>query len=83
MALYDQGIASAPQDFRPVLAKALVLQQRGDQKAAQTLFDQATAMAPAQFKDQISQMAKQPLAPTNAAPDNSTSTPSEPPGPAN
>lgn len=83
MALYDQAIASAPQDFRPVLAKALVLQQRGDQAAAQALFDQATAMAPAQFKDQISQMAKQPPAPTNADPDTPTSVPSEPPTPTN
>ncbi|MEB3251725.1 MAG: tetratricopeptide repeat protein [Cyanobacteriota bacterium] len=82
MGLYDQAIASAPQDFRPVLAKALVMKQQGDQKAAQALFDQATAMAPAQFKDQISQMAQQP-APTNSAPDTPTGAASESPSPAN
>ena len=50
---------ASPEDFRPVLAKALVLQEQGDNDAAQPLFDQATTMAPAQFKDQIQQMASQ------------------------
>jgi tetratricopeptide (TPR) repeat protein len=82
LGLYDQAMASAPQDFRPVLAKALVLQQRGDREAAQVLFDQATAMAPAQFKDQIGQMANQ-GAPANPGPDTPTTAPPEPPSPAN
>lgn len=54
---YDEAIVAAPEDFRPVLAKALVLRDQGDEEAAQPLFDQATAMAPAEFKDQIQQMA--------------------------
>jgi tetratricopeptide (TPR) repeat protein len=57
ITLYDEVIASAPEDFRPVLAKALVLQEQGDADTAQSLFDQAAAMAPAQYKDQIQQMA--------------------------
>lgn len=59
LALYDETIAEAPDDFRPVLAKALVLQEQGDTDSAQSLFAQATSMAPAQFKDQIEQMAAQ------------------------
>jgi tetratricopeptide (TPR) repeat protein len=59
LSLYDETIAAAPEDFRPVLAKALVLQQNGQSEEAKTLFSQATAMAPAQFKDQIEQMAAQ------------------------
>jgi tetratricopeptide (TPR) repeat protein len=66
ISLYDETIAAAPDDFRPVLAKALVLQQTGQAEAAKTLFAQATAMAPAQFKDQIEQMA-------NASTESSTS----------
>ncbi|MGF1566627.1 MAG: tetratricopeptide repeat protein [Nodosilinea sp.] len=57
MTLYDEVIAEAPTDFRPVLAKALVLQQAGQTDEAQALFAQATSMAPAQFKDQIEKMA--------------------------
>ncbi len=59
ITLYDEVIAATPEDFRPVLAKALVLQEQGDNTAAKALFDQAAAMAPDQFKDQIQQMAAQ------------------------
>ncbi|MGG6237652.1 tetratricopeptide repeat protein [Nodosilinea sp. AN01ver1] len=59
IALYDETIEAAPEDFRPVLAKALVLQEQGDADTAQALFTQATALAPAQFKDQIEQMSSQ------------------------
>jgi Tfp pilus assembly protein PilF len=59
LAQYDEAMADTPEDFRPVLAKALVLQEQGDSDAAKALFDQATAMAPDQFKDQIQQMATQ------------------------
>lgn len=59
ITLYDETIADNPEDFRPVLAKALVLQEQGDTETAQTLFAQATAMAPAQFKDQIELMSTQ------------------------
>lgn len=59
IAIYDETIAAAPEDFRPVLAKALVLQEQGDNDTAQALFAQATALAPAQFKDQIELMSTQ------------------------
>jgi tetratricopeptide (TPR) repeat protein len=57
LTLYDEAIAAAPEDFRPVLAKALVLQDQGETETARSLFDQAVALAPAQFKDQIEQIA--------------------------
>ncbi|MGB3138253.1 MAG: tetratricopeptide repeat protein [Nodosilinea sp.] len=59
IALYDEAIEADPADFRPVLAKALVLKEQGDTETAQTLFTQASALAPAQFKDQIELMATQ------------------------
>jgi tetratricopeptide (TPR) repeat protein len=59
ITLYDELTATAPDDFRPILAKALVLQEAGQAEEAKSLFAQATAMAPSQFKDQIEQMAAQ------------------------
>lgn len=57
LSLYDEAMTESPEDFRPVLAKALVLQEQGNTDEAQVLFAQAETMAPAQFKDQIQQMA--------------------------
>ncbi|MDJ0707530.1 MAG: tetratricopeptide repeat protein [Leptolyngbyaceae cyanobacterium MO_188.B28] len=54
---YEAAIAVAQQDFRPVLGKALVLQQQGNNDEAQPLFANAAALAPDQFKDQIQQLA--------------------------
>jgi len=61
--LYDRAMLNDPNDFRPVLAKAMVLQEEGQPDAAQPLFDQALAMAPPEFKDQIGAMMPQPPAP--------------------
>ncbi|HSM83491.1 MAG TPA: tetratricopeptide repeat protein [Nodosilinea sp.] len=71
IALYDETIAAAPEDFRPVLAKALVLKDQGDTDTAQALFAQASSLAPAQYKDQITQMAAQGEAAPAPAPDAS------------
>jgi tetratricopeptide (TPR) repeat protein len=57
LAVYDQAAASNPTDFRPLLAKALVLQALGRNDEANPLFDQAESMAPAQYRDQIKQLA--------------------------
>lgn len=65
--LYDRAMQNNPTDFRPVLAKALVLQEDGQPDAAQPLFDQALAMAPPEFKDQIGAMMPQSAAPNDAA----------------
>ena len=57
IAIYDEALKSNKQDFRPVLAKALVLQQIGRPGEAKPLFNTAISLAPAQYKDQIKQMA--------------------------
>ncbi|NJN22393.1 MAG: tetratricopeptide repeat protein [Leptolyngbya sp. RL_3_1] len=54
---YDEAIAQAAEDFRPLLAKALVLRDLERQGEASSLFAQAEALAPDQYKDQIRQMA--------------------------
>lgn len=58
LRLYDEAIASAPEDFRPVLAKALVLRDIDRAPDAVVLFKQAEELAPAQYKDQVRQLAQ-------------------------
>lgn len=53
IAVYDQAITRDSKDFRPVLAKALLLQKQGNAQQAESLFTQAIALAPVQYKDQI------------------------------
>jgi tetratricopeptide (TPR) repeat protein len=57
LTVYDDAIAQDALDFRPVLAKAIVLQTLDRDPEAQPLFEQAAAMAPAQYRDQINQIA--------------------------
>ncbi len=57
IAVYDQATESDKQDWRPVLAKAMVLQQQGKDEAARPLFTTAISLAPAKYKDQIKQIA--------------------------
>lgn len=57
IALYDQLSQANKNDFRPVVGKALVLQQQGKSEAAKPLFEAAASLAPAQYKDQIKQLA--------------------------
>jgi tetratricopeptide (TPR) repeat protein len=61
IALYDEIARENKDDFRPILAKALVLEKQEEWKAAKPLFDRAYTLAPVQFKDQIkSQLARLP-----------------------
>ncbi|MBR8828671.1 MAG: tetratricopeptide repeat protein [Gomphosphaeria aponina SAG 52.96 = DSM 107014] len=62
IAIYDQIIEREAKDFRPVLSKALVLQQQGKYDQAQPLFETAIALAPAMYHKQIQTMAAQSLA---------------------
>lgn len=57
IAIYDQAIQRDAQDFRPVLGKAIVLQDQGKTAEAQPLFESAAALAPAQYKDEINRLA--------------------------
>jgi tetratricopeptide (TPR) repeat protein len=53
IALYDELAQVDRTDFRPILAKALVLEKKGDSIAAQPLLQKAYIAAPEQYKDQI------------------------------
>ncbi len=66
LGLYDEAIALAAEDFRPLLAKALVLRNLERETEATPLFTQAEAIAPAQFKDQVRQLAANPATATPA-----------------
>jgi len=66
--VYDNAIKANKEDFRPVLAKAIVLQTQGKNEEAKPLFNSAANLAPAQYKDQIIQLATQPAASATTAP---------------
>jgi tetratricopeptide (TPR) repeat protein len=53
IALYDELAQVDQTDFRPILAKALVLEKKGDLVAAQPILQKAYIAAPDQYKDQI------------------------------
>ncbi|MEM0979769.1 MAG: tetratricopeptide repeat protein [Cyanobacteria bacterium P01_H01_bin.58] len=57
LRLYDEIIPEASGDFRPLLAKALVLREVQQPAEAAVLFKEAEELAPAQFKDQIRMLA--------------------------
>ena len=57
IAVYDQAIEEDGNDFRPVLAKAIVLKTQGKTDEAQLLFSEAASLAPAQYQEQINQLA--------------------------
>lgn len=86
IATYDEAIKDAEAqnqttpDFRPLLAKALVLKEMGKPEEAQPLFDQAMAMAPVQYKDGIQKLAA-PATPATPSPTPETATPPATPSP--
>jgi tetratricopeptide (TPR) repeat protein len=53
VAVYEQAMKADSEDFRPVLAKALVLREQGNEAGAQLLFTEAISLAPVEYKDQI------------------------------
>lgn len=73
---YDQAIKKDAQDFRPVLAKAMLFKQQGKVDEAKPLFDSAIALAPAKYKDEINKAAavSQPT-PTSSPTESSTPSP--------
>jgi tetratricopeptide (TPR) repeat protein len=58
LGIYDAAIQANKADFRPVLAKALVFKQMGNLTDAQSLMTIAKDLAPAEYKDQIQQLAQ-------------------------
>ena len=79
ISTYDEAIKKDAQDFRPVLAKAMLFKEQGKLDEAKPLFDKATALAPAQYKDEINKVADSnpiPTAPpTESSPPAPTATP--------
>ena len=65
IAIYEAASQVNVDDFRPLLAKAQVFAQTGKVKDAEPLFQQATLLAPVQYKDAIKSIARQA---TNNAP---------------
>lgn len=51
--IYDKIAQTDASDFRPLLAKALVLQEQGLEEEAKPLLESAYELAPAELKDQI------------------------------
>lgn len=72
IAIYDQSIKGNQQDWRPVLAKALILKEQGNTTEAEPLFKQAISLAPAKYKDQIKQKAEEKPQQPTSSPSNST-----------
>lgn len=66
ISVYDQAIKKDPQDFRPILAKGMLLKEQGKVEEAKPLFDSASALAPAQYKDEIKKAAAAAPTPTPA-----------------
>jgi Flp pilus assembly protein TadD len=75
LSVYDKSIKSDPQDFRPVLAKAIVLKEQGKTDEAKPLFDKAASLAPAQYKDEINKQATAAPTPTASATPSDVTTP--------
>ncbi|MEA5466564.1 tetratricopeptide repeat protein [Leptothoe sp. PORK10 BA2] len=64
IATYDTAIQDAQAlggtpDFRPTLAKGLILRETGKEEEAKPLFETALSLAPVQFKDRIQQLINQ------------------------
>lgn len=57
IAAFDKALEGNPKDFRPVLAKALVLKTQGKTTQAEALFATAAGLAPDRFKDEIRKLA--------------------------
>jgi tetratricopeptide (TPR) repeat protein len=72
LSIYDEAIADAQAvsptqpDFRPTLAKGLVLKEQGQDSEAQALFDQAIALAPTQYKDGVRDLISEKSTPTES-----------------
>ncbi|MGK7956331.1 MAG: tetratricopeptide repeat protein [Crocosphaera sp.] len=53
LVIYEQAIKGDKEDFRPLLGKAMLLREQGQENAAQTLFKEAILKAPVQYKEQL------------------------------
>jgi tetratricopeptide (TPR) repeat protein len=73
--MYEKASKTDPKDFRPILAKALVLKDQGKTEEAKPLFNNAAALAPARYKDEINKAALETPTPASTAIATPTPTP--------
>jgi tetratricopeptide (TPR) repeat protein len=73
--MYEKASKTDPKDFRPILAKALVLKDQGKTDEAKPLFTNAAALAPARYKDEINKAASETPTPAPTATATATVTP--------
>ncbi|MGK7941729.1 MAG: tetratricopeptide repeat protein [Crocosphaera sp.] len=59
LIIYNQAIKGDKNDFRPILAKAILFREQGKEKEAQTLFKEAILKAPVQYKEQLKDISLQ------------------------
>ena len=59
LVIYEQAIKGDQDDFRPLLAKGMLLREQGQETSAQTLFKEAILKAPVQYKEQLKDIALQ------------------------
>lgn len=57
IAVYDSAIDTDQEDFRPVLAKALILKEQGNYDEVKPLLTTALSLAPSRYKDSIQEIA--------------------------
>ena len=57
IAVYEEAMKASADDFRPIYAKAVILQEQGKAEEAQGLFAKALELAPPNVKDRIKQQA--------------------------
>lgn len=79
IAIYDEAIKANQQDFRPVLAKALILKEQGKVAEAKPLFTTAVSLAPPKYKDQVEQLAQESTEPKSTSSPNQSPTGKESP----
>ncbi len=77
LSTYDKIIKNDSKDFRPVLAKAMVLKDQGKTEEAKPLFDKAASLAPARYKDEINRQKQASSADSTPNPESSSSSESE------
>ena len=53
LVIYEQAIKGDKNDFRPLLAKGMLLREQGKENEAQNLFKEAILKAPVQYKEQL------------------------------
>ena len=72
IAVYDDIALQDAADFRPLLAKAIVLKTQGKTKEAEPLLESAAALAPSQYKDQINQLLQESSPSPSSSPSSAT-----------